>query len=190
MDRVGTPERKHPLLSLRSVGIRNDVSLTSANATSAATAQAARLAALAMERYPSYWPETIRGLLVHEAQWTPAMQKQFNSRGAAKRERARLLRRYGWGVPTEESVLHSFSDAVTMVVQDQFKPFSKEWAMRELRLRSARSHRERQGFPCEDQSASARRRRSRLWGCSFQFGSREPLVPRCASPRSRLAPSG
>lgn len=134
MDRVGTPERKHPLLSLRSVGIRNDVSLTSANATSAATAQAARLAALAMERYPSYWPETIRGLLVHEAQWTPAMQKQFNSRGAAKRERARLLRRYGWGVPTEESVLHSFSDAVTMVVQDQFKPFSKEWAMRELRL--------------------------------------------------------
>lgn len=137
MDRSGMPEPGHPLLSLRSVGIHNDVSLTSANATSAATAQAARLAALAMERYPSYWPETIRGLLVHGAQWTSVMQEQFDSYGSSKKQRARLLRRYGWGVPTEESVLHSFSDAVTMVIQDQFKPFSKEgkdWTMRELRL--------------------------------------------------------
>ena len=53
-DGMGMFEERNPLVSLRSVGIRNDVALTSANATSAATAQAARLAALAMDRYPSY----------------------------------------------------------------------------------------------------------------------------------------
>jgi hypothetical protein len=38
--------------------------------TSAATAQAARMAAVLLARYPDYWPETIRGLLVHSAEWT------------------------------------------------------------------------------------------------------------------------
>ncbi|WP_203234137.1 S8 family peptidase [Actinomyces sp. 565] len=123
----------HPMLSLRSTGVRNDVALTSANATSAATAQAARLAALAMARYPAYWPETVRGLLVHEAAWTRTM---LNNMDLAKNkgERARLLRRYGWGVPTEESVLSSSRTAVTMVVQDEFQPLSEDYTIRELRL--------------------------------------------------------
>ena len=108
--------------------------LTSANATSAATAQAARLAALTMNRYPSYWPETFRALLVHEARWTRPMQERLDACGKKKGERARLLRRYGWGVPTEEAVLTSSHRAVTMVVQDEFHPFDETYAMRELRL--------------------------------------------------------
>lgn len=68
----------HPLLSLRTTDTRNDLSLGSVNATSAATAQAARLAALAMVGYPSYWPETIRGLLSHAAEWTPLMRSQID----------------------------------------------------------------------------------------------------------------
>lgn len=127
---------RHPLVSLRSTGIRNDVALTSANATSAATAQAARLATLAMARYPSYWPETIRALLVHEARWTPAMRRHLDECGAKKRARSRLLRRYGWGVPTEEAVLSSSHNAVTMVTQDEFRPFSDDFSMRGLRLHS------------------------------------------------------
>lgn len=136
LDRQGFAEPKHPLLSLRSTGIRNDVDLTSANATSAATAQAARLAALTMSRYPSYWPETVRALLVHEARWTRPMQEHLNACGKKKSKRARLLRRYGWGVPTEEAVLTSSHRAVTMVVQDEFHPFDETYAMRELRLHS------------------------------------------------------
>ena len=136
LDRKSFAEPKHPLLSLRSTGIRNDVDLTSANATSAATAQAARLAALAMDRYPSYWPETVRALLVHEARWTRPMQERLDACGKKKGERARLLRRYGWGVPTEEAVLTSSHRAVTMVVQDEFCPFDEKYAMRELRLHS------------------------------------------------------
>ena len=129
-------ETRPSVLSLRSTGIKNDVDLTSANATSAATAQAARLAALTMSRYPSYWPETVRALLVHEARWTRPMQEHLNACGKKKSKRARLLRRYGWGVPTEEAVLTSSHRAVTMVVQDEFHPFDETYAMRELRLHS------------------------------------------------------
>ena len=69
-------EDRIPILSLRSTGNTSDISLTSANATSAAAAQAARLAALALDRYPEYWPESIRGLLTHEAEWTSAMDQR------------------------------------------------------------------------------------------------------------------
>ena len=34
-----------------------------------------------------------------------------------------MLRRYGWGVPTEDAVLYSTGQAVTLVVQDEFTPF-------------------------------------------------------------------
>jgi Subtilase family len=127
-------EDRHPRLSLRTIGISNDLALASANATSAATAQAARLAALAWARYPSYWPETVRGLLVHAAEWTPVMRAEIDkaSNLAAKQL---MLRRYGWGVPSEDTVLHSTGQAVTLVVQDAFVPFAGSgYAMPAFRL--------------------------------------------------------
>lgn len=127
-------EDKHPLLSLRSTGTANDLALASANATSAATAQASRLAALAMSRYPSYWPETVRGLLVHAAEWTPAMKAEIAGE-PKKSGRLSLLRRYGWGVPSESGVLYSSGQAVTLVSQDEFVPFDgKDYRMRRFRL--------------------------------------------------------
>lgn len=117
--------------------------LTTANATSAATAQAARLAAVVMEQYPELWPETVRGLLVHAAEWTPAMRRHFQENGAdfnpkdRKGDRLRLLRRYGWGAPTEERVLNSAASSVTLMLQDQFLPFERRSggiSMRAFRL--------------------------------------------------------
>ncbi|WP_445162101.1 S8 family peptidase [Mycobacterium sp. Dal123C01] len=124
-----------PILSLRSTGNSNDIALVSANATSAATAQAARLAALTMDRYPDYWPESIRALMTHEAEWTPPMDAEVKH-DQPKRARLNLLRRYGWGVPTEESVLNSSQQAVTIVTQDQFVPFEGTG----FRMRSFRLH--------------------------------------------------
>jgi Subtilase family len=115
----------HPVVSVRTADARDDLALGSANATSAATAQAARLAALASASYPAFWPETVRGLLVHAAEWTPVMRAEVDGANS-KAQRLALLRRYGWGVPTEDSVLNSTRQAVTMVTQDEFIPFDGE----------------------------------------------------------------
>lgn len=126
---------RHPLLSLRSTGIHNDLELTSANATSAATAQVSRIAALTITHYPEYWPETVRGLLVHAAEWTPAMRAELDATGTKKEPKLDLLRRYGWGVPTEEAVLRSSRQAVTLITQDIFVPFEgSDYKMRRFRL--------------------------------------------------------
>jgi hypothetical protein len=91
-------------------------------ATSAATAQASRLAAVVSAEYPSLWPETIRALVVHSAEWTPAMLAHF--RGAkGKRARSKLVRRYGFGVPNLERAQRSANDALTLIVQDSIRPF-------------------------------------------------------------------
>ena len=117
-------EPSHAAVSLRTTGHANDQALASANATSAATAQAARLAALVMATYPEYWPETVRAVLVHAAEWTPVMRKELDvARQQGLPAQQLLLRRYGWGVPTEARVLFSSDQAVTLVVQDEFTPF-------------------------------------------------------------------
>ncbi len=77
-----------------------------------------------MATYPEYWPETVRGLIVHAAEWTPAMQAEIDrARARGRQAQQVLLRRYGWGVPTEERVLFSSDQTVTLVVQDEFIPF-------------------------------------------------------------------
>ncbi len=99
-------------------------------ATSAATAQAARLAALISAEYPTYWPETLRALVVHSAEWSAQMQTHL--RGASgKRARAKLVQRYGFGVPSAERALRSANDALTLVAQSSIRPFA-EGKMREL----------------------------------------------------------
>lgn len=117
-------EPSHPALSVRTTGHVNDQALSSANATSAATAQASRLAALVMATYPEYWPETVRALLVHAAEWTLVMRQSLDAAGRlGLKQKQLMLRRYGWGTPSEEGVLYSSDQAVTLVVQDEFVPF-------------------------------------------------------------------
>jgi hypothetical protein len=135
-DGVADFHERHPVLSVRTTDARDDLALGSANATSAATAQAARLASLTQATYPDYWPETVRGLLVHAAEWTPAMRGRIDA-APNKSEKLSLLRRYGWGVPTEDRVLASGRSAVTMIAQDAFVPFEgKDFNARHLRLHS------------------------------------------------------
>jgi hypothetical protein len=99
-------------------------------ATSAATAQAARMTALISAEYKSLWPESVRALVVHSAKWTPQMQAHL--RGASgKRARARLVQRYGFGVPHVERALRSANDALTLIAQDSIRPFV-DGKMREL----------------------------------------------------------
>lgn len=91
-------------------------------ATSAATAQAARMAAIIKAQYPPLWPETVRGLIVHSAEWTRAMQGHLRGAGG-KRKREMLVRRYGFGVPRLSRALRSASDSLTLIAQGSIRPF-------------------------------------------------------------------
>ena len=118
-----------PSLSLLTTHHRPmDRLFTTTNATSAATALASRLAAQVMAAYPDLWPETVRALIVHSAEWTDAMKRMFlpEERPATKADHQRLLRRCGFGVPNLDRALWSVANSLTMVVQESLNPFKRE----------------------------------------------------------------
>ena len=93
------------------------------NATSAATAQVARMAAIVSAEYPTLWPETLRALVVHSAEWTPVMRAAIK-RAGGKQALAALVRRYGFGVPSLSRALRSASDALTIISQSVIHPYA------------------------------------------------------------------
>ncbi|MCK1598828.1 S8 family peptidase [Bradyrhizobium sp. 164] len=103
--------------------------LTISGETSTATAMAAGLAARLAARYPLYRMETIRGLMVHSAEWTPAMLDQLardRAAGYSAQEAMKLLLgRYGWGVPNEQRLFASASNALTLIVEDDLQPYER-----------------------------------------------------------------
>ena len=99
---------------------------TTTNATSAATALASRMAAQVMATYPDLWPETVRALIVHSAEWTDAMKRDHLPRNPAKQHYRRLVQRCGYGVPDLVRALWTVANSLTMVVQGTLQPFQKE----------------------------------------------------------------
>ncbi|MDA5479714.1 S8 family peptidase [Yersinia intermedia] len=96
--------------------------------TSAACALVSRQAALLMAEYPEYWPETIRGLLVHTARWTSRMHSRYRaelSRSPAKLAKETLLRMVGYGVPNLQRAMYSAENALTLVSQSEITPFNR-----------------------------------------------------------------
>ena len=91
---------------------------TTFNATSAATALAAHYAGIVAVENPNYWPETIRGLFVHTAQWTNQMMQDFS-------DVDERLRVYGYGVPDLAKMLESRRNGVTFIAQNNIQPYKK-----------------------------------------------------------------
>ncbi|MBN1905320.1 MAG: S8 family peptidase [Deltaproteobacteria bacterium] len=92
------------------------------NMTSAACSQAARMAANIQAQYPNYWPETLRALLIHSANWPDALWQQFRGSGS-KTDIKKLLRVCGYGVPDIERALYSASNSLTLIAQAELQPF-------------------------------------------------------------------
>ena len=93
--------------------------------TSGAAALGANLAAGIIAARPTLWPETVRALIVHSAEWTPAMRQRFDAAGSQSQKLA-MLRRYGWGVPDLGRALMSASNDATLMVEDALLPFRKD----------------------------------------------------------------
>lgn len=93
-------------------------------ATSSATAQAAGLAAAIMAQHPNLWPETVRALMIHSAQWSPAMLERL--RGKSKKERLLLARHFGYGVPQLQRALASAQHDLALISETYIQPFMKD----------------------------------------------------------------
>ncbi|QSJ20346.1 S8 family peptidase [Nostoc sp. UHCC 0702] len=94
--------------------------------TSAATALCSYMAARIWAKHPEYWAETIRALIVHSAEWTPAMLGNLPRNPSQSKKISTLLRRYGYGVPSLERALLSSKNDLTMICEDQLQPFHKK----------------------------------------------------------------
>ncbi|WP_299017154.1 S8 family peptidase [uncultured Photobacterium sp.] len=99
------------------------------NATSAATALAARFTAQIKSQYSDLWPETVRALTVHSADWTDEMYSLISAhrsdRNIRKADMAKLVRKVGFGVPNLPKALNSANNSLSLVIQDELQPFMK-----------------------------------------------------------------
>ena len=96
------------------------------NATSAATAKAAWMAAEIQSILPNAWPETIRALMVHSAEWTPQLIQQFGVDLSNRGDVETLLRVAGYGVPELEKASACAINYLTLVAQEILQPFRIE----------------------------------------------------------------
>lgn len=128
--------------SLMLLTAHNDIRqriFTTTNATSAASALCSRMAAQLMSSYPTFRPETIRALIVHSADWTPAMRSAYLPLKTApnKANHVNMIRHCGWGVPNLERAMWSASNSLTLVVEDELVPY---WKQKTVKTKDMRLH--------------------------------------------------
>ncbi|SDP99705.1 Subtilase family protein [Mucilaginibacter sp. OK268] len=93
--------------------------------TSGAAALAAKLAAEIATAYPLYWPETVRGLIAHSAEYSAQMLGNGRHFPTTSAEKRTLLRRYGHGVPNLQRALYSASNCLHMIIERTIQPFQQ-----------------------------------------------------------------
>ena len=97
---------------------------SSFDATSAASAQAAWMAARLQAEYPDAWPETIRGLIVHSAEWTDTQRRKY-LRSNSKGDYYRLAKICGYGVPDLQRAISCAANSLSLISQAELQPFDK-----------------------------------------------------------------
>lgn len=101
--------------------------------TSSATAQAAWFCSQLLSEYPDMWPETVRALMIHSAEWTEQMKNQFCTEDTKTKGRRRLLRTCGYGIPNLEKAIQCMDNSVNMVIEGVLKPYDKK-SMNEMHI--------------------------------------------------------
>jgi hypothetical protein len=109
--------------------------LCNMNATSAATASASRLGAMLQAKFPGYWAETYRGLMVHSARWSrTALGSMDPHRAGSSEAIQKLLRQYGYGEPYQPRLFGSGESGITMIIQDEIQPYDPDSKAGEAKL--------------------------------------------------------
>jgi hypothetical protein len=113
----------------------NGTPLTETHATSASSALASRLCARILAAYPKLRPETIRGLLIHSADWTCGLKQQMGISGRpGKTESAQILRYCGWGIPSFNQALYTIKNNCTMIIEDELTPYNKDGTYKDIKF--------------------------------------------------------
>lgn len=86
--------------------------------TSGAAGIASKMVAELRTIYPNYWVETIRGLLVHSADWTAKMKQGKN--------KSDVLRTVGYGVPNLQKAMFSANNSLTLIIEREIQPYKFE----------------------------------------------------------------
>lgn len=100
--------------------------LTSCLDTSAATAQASRYAALIAAEYPNFWQETIRGIMIHSADYQKLNHDYPTIKNLKQLGKINILRKFGYGHPDLNIALNSGRNFCTLIIQDELQPFIKD----------------------------------------------------------------
>lgn len=101
--------------------------------TSAATALAANFISKVWSRYPNYWPETIRALVVHSAEWPQNIYNRF-SPYRNKQDVENLLRTSGYGYPNITKAISSGDKSVNLIIEDQLQPYTEDGKLNKMVL--------------------------------------------------------
>lgn len=91
--------------------------------TSGAAGLASKMAAELRTVYPEFWPETIRALMIHSAEWTPRMLNNRSFSTLKENERRTLLRTVGYGVPILDDALYSANNSLTLIAEREIQPY-------------------------------------------------------------------
>lgn len=97
--------------------------------TSAATALASKFAANLKTIYPNLWPETIRALMVHSADWNSVMLSGKTLTEFSKLnqiEKRNVLRCFGYGIPNLSKAQYSATNALTLIAEKEITPYTKD----------------------------------------------------------------
>ena len=96
-------------------------------ATSVATAEAGWMASQIQVKYPEIWPETIRALIVHSAEWKKSMRQQFWKDNQSKKKNYKtMLRIFGYGAPDINKAVSSYKNSLTLISEQTLQPFTKK----------------------------------------------------------------
>ena len=103
----------------------NQEPLMEFNATSAATALAARLAARIQTANPYISALSVRALMTHSANWTDEMKSLGN-------KPSDIVKYCGYGVPDEQKAMASSDTNATFIVENELIPFNEDGSYRQM----------------------------------------------------------
>lgn len=99
--------------------------LTDSGDTSAAAAEVARLGGHIAAKYPDYWPETLRALIVHGSRYTAEMRAGMPLM-PTRNQKEYLVRRFGFGAINHTNSLASTRTKPVMVIEGTLQPYRRD----------------------------------------------------------------